>query len=198
MRAKTYQMRICAHGYKDKKKVYVSFSDETLAMFTKPYISVKRMQDRLAFMQWDTKTGQGFSAICNGMLRFAKQTDCEKMLDFCGEYALVTQTDNGIVFVKLEDRLPFTTVVTTATDGNDVHAINTETLVKTVPVSDKPNLSQLLAEEIEKKQKELAEISNQIDAIKNGVLRTAQERYEKVNNELRAYCIAYNMAKENT
>jgi len=199
MKPKQYKMRICIHGTKDKKRIYVSFNDDTLAMFTKPYVSVKRMQDRLAFMQWDTKTGQGFSAISNGMLRFSKQTDCEKMFDFCGEYNVVTKTDNGVVYVKLCDRMPLTTVVTNNEERavlEDLVPERNDALSHFVPQTPSQSLADLLAIAIEKKQKELDTAQEEINVIKNGVLMRAMKRYEKINEELIAYCNAYNLAKE--
>ena len=179
----------------------VTMSDEVAAMIDKPYVSVKRMQDRLAFVPWDNKTGNGTVVLSNNTLQFGVQEDCEKMLDFCGQYYLVNKTDSGIVYVKLADRHPFDREVVEY--NGSTHDKCSELIADDLLPSEgetpkwvkKPSLKELLKAEIEKKQKELEPIQKDIDAAK-ALLKEAEDRYEEVNIKLRAFCSAYNYIKD--
>lgn len=96
------------NGEDNQRKAIVKFGDEIAQLITKPYVSCKRMHDRLAFMQWDNKTENGIVLFSGNKLQFALAADCEKMMDFVGEYDVdvVNHNENGVVFVKLADRKP--------------------------------------------------------------------------------------------
>lgn len=102
-----YSMRInVAIESSGRKRAVIYLPQETQNLFSKPYISVRRMNDRLAFMQWDNKTERGMCAISKGVIQFGVESDVEKIEDFVGEYDVVNSTDNGVVFIKMEDKLP--------------------------------------------------------------------------------------------
>ena len=200
-----YKMRINVRTLKNGNRyACVTVSDDVAAMIDKPYVSVKRMQDRLAFVPWDNKTGYGTVVLNNNTLQFGVQEDCEKMLDFCGQYYLVNKTDSGIVFVKLADRHPFDREVVEYNGSThdkcselppDTRLDSVDNPIGLYDVGKVPSLKELLKAEIEKKQKELEPIQKDIDAAK-ALLKEAEDRYEEVNIKLRAFCSAYNYIKD--
>lgn len=160
---------------------YVSMSDDVAAMFTKPYVSVKRMQDRLAFCQWDKKTGQGTVKVGKNSLQFGVQEDCEKIKDFCGQYYLVNKTDSEIVFVKLADRHPFDKEVG---EYNSSPHDKCSELPKEAPHS--ATLAEMIDEAIKRKQGEVDRAAEEVVAAEN-ILKDAKERFDKLSEELSAY-----------
>jgi hypothetical protein len=183
--ASRYNIRINVRTLKNGNLYsYVSMSEEVAALFEKPYVSVKRMNDRLAFCQWDNKTGRGEVTINNGRLQFGVQADCEKMQDFCGQYYLYGKTDSGVIYVKLEDRRPFDREVgeylASPHDKCSEHVV-TQTAC----------LSDMLQQAIERKSGELTKAAEEVTAAEN-LLKEAQERFDKVSAELNAYYVVLN------
>lgn len=102
-----YSMRInVAIESSGRKRAVIYLPQETQDLFSKPYISVRRMNDRLAFIQWDKKTERGMCAISKGVIQYGVESDVEKIEDFVGEYDVVNRTDNGVVFIKMDDKHP--------------------------------------------------------------------------------------------
>lgn len=200
-----YKIRINVRplrGYAGKLYAFVSLSDETRALFDKPYVSVKRMQDRLAFVPWDNKTeGRGTVAVGCNTLQFGLQTDCEKMQDFCGEYDLVNKTDAGVVFVKLADRKPFTIEFEKAESkrGKVADAV-AEDLVPAAGEPQQfvgvPTLKELLGKKIEEGQAKLDEINTEIDRLNKQYIEPLINQADEIDKELRAFCKAYNCLKD--
>lgn len=180
-----YKIRINVTG-KGYKSGNVSLSEEVMQYFTHPYYSVKRMKDRLMFIPWDNKTERGIVALGNNALQFGLCSDCEKMKDFCGEYYLYSINENGAVWVKLEDRHPFKREVTSRENVKYDKVADTD--------ASEVTLAELLEKAIEEKQKELEPISNDIKEAQ-ALLDELQEKWHEVNEQLKAYCSAYNIAK---
>lgn len=195
---KRYQLRISVMPLTETRNyANVSFSDDVKAMFTKEYLSVKRMQDRLAFVPWDNKTGYGTVAISDrNIIQFGLQSDCDKMMDFCGEYDIVNRTDNGVVFVKLEDHRPL------KKRNKDIEEQFRE--VSPEPVTVMPEeppvitqaqmLSDVLRDAIENKEAELKNAEQDLDTAL-ALAEDARRNRDKVEKELSAYKAAYKVAK---
>lgn len=181
-----YKIRINVTG-KEYKCGYVSLSEEVMQYFKSPYYSVKRMNDRLMFIPWNEKTERGIVVLGNNTLQFGLQSDCEKMKDFCGEYYLYSTNENGAVWVKLEDRHPF------EREYKDRDASKRDKVAMNLG-GNVPTLTELLEKAIEEKQKELEPISNDIKEAQ-ALLDELQEKWHEVNDQLKAYCTAYNIAK---
>lgn len=205
MAGRNYKIRINVKPTTGKRwRAQVALSDEAVALFDKPYVSVKRMQDRLAFCQWDNKTGQGMSVLNNNILQFGVLEDCEKMKDFCGEYNLVTKTDSGIVFVKLADRKPFTisydrehTPHDKCTElPPDTRLDSVENPIGLYEAGNVPSLKELLGEKIEEGEKQLKEIRAEIERLMKEYIEPMQEKADNLNDEIRAYCKAYNYMRD--
>jgi len=187
--------------YEGKLYAYVALSDETREMFDKPYVSVKRMHDRLAFVPWEYKTGNGTVAVSGNSLQFGLQADCEKMQDFCGEYNLVNKTDNGVVFVKLADRKPFAREF--EKDGSKHDKVADMVVDDLLPAAGEtpqfiglPTLKELLGKKIEEGQAKLAEIKAEIDRLNKQYIEPLREQAYEIDQELCAFCTAYNCLKD--
>lgn len=188
MAERGYKIRINVKkvsGNEDRLYCNVSFPDEARELFKKPYVSAKRMQDRLAFVPWDNKTGRGTVAVGANSIQFGLQSDCEKMQDFCGEYNLVNTTDNGIVFVKLADRKPFKRELDTTPSTHD-------SCPKDVPVVAQPaSIKDVLRDAIERKKEDVKKAAEEVVAAEN-LLAEAKERLAKITDELSAYYVVLN------
>lgn len=196
-----YKIRINVTG-KEYKCGYVSLSEEVMQYFKSPYYSVKRMNDRLMFIPWNEKTERGIVVLGNNTLQFGLQSDCEKMKDFCGEYYLYSTNEKGAVWVKLEDRHPFEREYKDR-DASKRDKVAMPTVPEVLHLDEQPvmylsgnvpTLAELLEKAIEEKQKELEPISNDIKEAQ-ALLDELQEKWDAVNNQLKAYCTAYNIAK---
>lgn len=167
---------------------YVSLSEDVAALFEKPYVSVKRMNDRLAFCQWDKRAGRGEVTLNNGRLQFGVQADCEKMQDFCGQYYLYGKTDSGVIYVKLEDRHPFDREVGEYHGSKHDKCTHADDLPP--QKDDAPRFTQslreMLREAIERKQSEVNTAAEEVTAAEN-LLNEAKERLDRLAEELNAY-----------
>ena len=175
-----YKMRINVYDTNGKRYGYISLSEDVAAMFDKPYVSIKRMQDRLAFVPWDNKTEQGIVSVSNGKIQFGLQSDCDKAQDFCGQYYLVNKTDSGIVFVKLADRHPFDREL-----PERVHTPH-DKCTEPVVVTQSAGLTDMLRDAIERKKEEVNKAAENVTAAEN-LLNEAKERLDRLAEELRAY-----------
>lgn len=195
---KQYQLRISVMPLTETRNyANVSFSDDVKAMFSKEYLSVKRMQDRLAFVPWDNKTGYGTVAISGrNIVQFGLQNDCDKMMDFCGEYDIVNRTDNGVVFVKLEDRRPLKKWNKDIEERfREVSHDPVTVLPKEPPVITQAQmLSDALRDAIENKETELRTAEEELDTAL-ALAEDARRNRDKVEKELLAYKAAYEVAK---
>lgn len=175
-----YKMRINVYDTNGKRYGYISLSEDVAAMFDKPYVSIKRMQDRLALVPWDNKTEQGIVSVSNGKIQFGLQSDCDKVQDFCGQYYLVNKTDSGIVFVKLADRHPF--------DREFPERVHTphDKCTEPVVVTQSVGLTDMLRDAIERKKEEVNKAAEEVTAAEN-LLNEAKERLDRLAEELSAY-----------
>lgn len=105
-----YKIRINIYETKLGRRVYVRLAGDTYKMFPKPYVELRRIQDRIGFVPRDQQNNSGIVAIRENKLQFALETDCRKMEDFCGEYDEVNVTESGVVFLKLSDKKPYSQV----------------------------------------------------------------------------------------
>ena len=195
MAERNYKLRINACDSYQYTRVMVSFPDAVAPMFEKPYVSVKRMQDRLAFVPWDTKTEQGIVAVGKNIIHFSKKADAEKMADFFGQYNLVGKTDSGIVYVKLCDRKPFDreykdrkrTPFAKCTDPEpetvpEITAIpSRETFINTNEL-----LVGTLKKMIDEKVRKRTDIGRELDKMDEEI-RKLREQYIKLSNEVDAF-----------
>lgn len=191
MARRNYKIRINVHKLTDDRlHAMVSLADDVIEMFGgKPYVSVKRMQDRLAFVPWDNKTGRGMVAISNNSLQFGVQSDCEKMKDFCGEYTLVGNNESGIVYVKLEDRRPFEREYEREKGiKHDKVAEESQSAVtgKDLGGSVGLDFASMIEQRIKEKQEEIRKADEEVTAAQT-ILDEAKERLSKLNNDLRSY-----------
>ena len=191
-----YGMRISVYDRFGRYDGIVNLSENVAKMFEKPYVEIRRMQDRLAFVPWDKKTGKGLYLINNAKIQFSQQFDCEKALDFCGEWEedMVAKTDNGVVFVKLGDMKPFSKSFSKKHAGHVQTQPEEETPKKEKKHEPSQSLIDLLGAAIEKTKKDLKHEDEIIETLKEE-LDKATKRRENVNRELLAYFNAYNAAK---
>lgn len=184
-----YKLRINVYERNGQLAAYCSISDETMELFTHPYYSVKRMQDRLAFMPWEHK-GRGMVRLGDGTLQYGVQEDCEKMKDFCGEYWLVGNNDKGVVWVKLEDRHPFKREVL-----NRVSTTRDAVAPVMYEAGNVPSLAELLAKEITKKNGELEKIELDLTAARE-MVDELEGNWHAKNREIETLKSALNVAKD--
>lgn len=111
MPSRTYKMRIAVYETTQGCPAgSVVISGDTYSMFTKPYVQLKRIGDRLGFIPRDNVgNGRvGIVAVRPDKFQFTFSAAVEKLREFCGEYDTVNVTDNGVVFIRLADRKDYT------------------------------------------------------------------------------------------
>lgn len=188
---RNYAMRVNVYKTTNGQNGLVSLSEETMKLFTKPYVTVKKWSDRLAFVPWETKTGQGMYVVSNGKIQMGMPSDCELLKEFCGEYDDVVQTENGMVYVKLSDRRDFKTVG--ASILGTKHTNPTERSPRVIPTSTM-SLVEMLEQEIGRANDRLDSLEEELREAEKLVLEY-QSKCEVVRGELKAYKAALFAAK---
>lgn len=120
-RTRNYAVRVSVHDAQKGKVAVIVFSDEVMRMFPQntSFVSLRRVEDRLAFVPHESRTERGAVVLKNNKLMVSTTSACAKALDFCGEYDDIVQAANGMLFVKLSQKRGYDTVLPTR--FGDIH-----------------------------------------------------------------------------
>ena len=198
MKSKNYSMRVNVYKTASGYTGYVTLCEEALSMFNgKQYVSISRMQNRLAFVPHDYKSGRGEVSIRNSRIQFGMQSDCEMLQDFCGEYDTINRTETGVVFIKLEDKRGYDNVG--AVQSGIPHKSTSRKAVKSEEpkvVKKQPTMSlaDMLQTAVDHAKEELRKLESERIAISKRLEQIARLQAQ-TNDAITAYQLALSVAK---
>lgn len=196
MSKRYYAVRIAQYtNGNGNKSICVTFNDDSyLELLDKgTYFTIKRMNDRLAFVGWKNKM-TGATLLNNNMLQYALADDIETASEFVGEYNILRDANDTMMFVSLEDRRNFSLQLP-STSGKTRHHSQPDTVHTTEQATPStPLLVDALSDAITRTQNSLAELSAERDKIAQQ-LQEIDSRREALEFQLDAYRNALAVAK---
>lgn len=156
--------------------VCVTFNDDAhLALLDfGRYFTIKRMNDRLAFVGWKNKTGRGMAHLNNNMLQFSVPSDIEIAKEFAGQYNVMRSANDKMMFVSLEDRKDFAVTLPQVNGRKMDETLSAKPTEQTATTS----LTEMLQTAINACETELKDLERKIDE--------AKEVYNNLIRELKA------------
>ena len=180
-----YAVRIAVYTKGNgKESVCVTFNDDTyLALLDfGRYFTIKRMNDRLAFVGWKNKTERGMAHLDNNMLQFNVPSDVELAKEFAGQYNVMINANDKMMYVSLEDRRDFS-VTLPPVNGRKLD----ETLsAKPAEQTAAPSLTDMLQTAINTCETELKDLERKIDEAKE-VYNDLVRKLKAKDEETKAY-----------
>lgn len=187
MREKNYKMRVAVYDTTAGETAIIELGDGVGKMFPKPFVELRRMNDRIGFVPRDDKNTRGVAAIREDRLQFATKENCDKLRDFCGEYDKVHITDGGVVFLKLDDKKDYT-IISAPRRGTPMNGSEKTQGVNPVKPEEKPDLEKALLDAIACETNKVIEIQEKITELEKQ-LKAAEVARD-------AYCDALRIANE--
>ena len=185
MSKRYYAVRIAQYTKGNgNKSICVTFNDDSyLELLDKgTYFTIKRMNDRLAFVGWKNKM-TGATLLNNNMLQYALADDIETASEFVGEYNILRDANDTMMFVSLEDRRNLSLQLP-STSGKTRHHSQPDTTPTPVATD---SLADILTASIEETRSELAKVEEQ--------WKELDERKSALEHKLGAYKNALAVAK---
>ena len=177
-----YAVRIALYTKADGcKQVCITFGDDAyLELLDKgTYFSVKRTGGRLAFVGWKNKM-TGATLLNNNMLQYALADDVETVSAFVGEYNVLRDANDTMMFVSLEDKRDFSVQLPPTAGTKRFSQAD-------VPTVCEPNtLVDILAAAINEVKNEIADLIEERNKAMDA-LKEIESRKDKADKKLIAY-----------